>query len=182
MSVEILQLAASTATGAIFGSGITAAWFAKEDAEHRFQFLGELSDEMHAAFDDADELLTNMDLPKDIRIALIRLLSAHSDPEIGRIVADVLMQAPTKPSDDIPNPLAEAMDGLFATNRHLARTVNQTMMTLMIALMVIHKPEKLKVEKVRTQAAGDPEPLLTRLIQSFSNRRPPNMPKHFQHA
>lgn len=173
MSVEpVVAIALSGAIGAAFGAVMTSAWFATKREQHRSQFLREFEADFREAMISCDSLLSNMDLPKDIRIALIRLLAAHANPDLGARLADGFLKAVSQPREDRnrQNPLVEAMASLFASNRKLARTAHEAISTLAMGLLVVHKGDTMQVEKVQTQASRDPERLLDKVFQASKQR------------
>ncbi|MGI6854386.1 hypothetical protein [Mesorhizobium sp. 1B3] len=171
MSVETVgSLALSGAIGAVFGGVITNMWYATKQQENRCQFLKDFGRQLDDAFSTADTLLTNMDLPKEVRIALIRLLAGHADTGLGSRMADAFLQVAFQPrDDDETNPLTEAMTALFSHNRSLAKSAHMALSTLVMGLLVVHKGDTMQVDKVKSQAAKDPETLLNRVFQAFRN-------------
>lgn len=176
MSVETVgSLALSCAIGAVFGGVITNMWYATKQQENRCQFLKDFGRQLDDALSSTDILLTNMDLPKDVRIALIRLLAGHADAHLGSRMADAFLQVAFQPrEDDETNPLTEAMTSLFSHNRSLARSAHAALSTLAMGLLVTHKGDTMQVDMVKTQAAKDPETLLNRVFQALRNGSGPS--------
>lgn len=176
MSVEpFAAIALSGTIGVAFGAATATAWFAAKREEHRLEFLQEFGAALDTAMAASDGLLSNMDLPKDIRIALIRLLAAHANTKLGSQLADEFIRLSSQRTKEVSenNPLTEAMAGLAANNRSLARTARETLSTLAMGLLVVHKGDAMQVEKVQKQASKDPERLLDKIFQTSRGKGAP---------
>ncbi len=155
--------------GLAAGAGIHF-WQRKAELEERCEFLADMDKDLRQAFESVDDILDNETTPKPIRKAILVLLAAHSDSEIGKKMALSFMDAQKRKSDepaDGSDPISQSMENLGRYSPALARKTHHVLASLIFGLVFLNLADSIKVEKVKDAAARDPSTLWVRIAKMF---------------